>query len=388
MLVSDEERRRRLAHRHLLIPAARVETVDEVVETLVALHSSDPVSVYLSAALRMRAPTLADVDEALYGGRRLIRHHAMRRTLWVMSNDVARLAHDGFTRKIAAAERKRMAKLFGLDDDQVAEAIDRVTAVVLDAGEPITTRQVGDALPDLAVPVTVNQGTNYAGTMAVHVRALLLAAFEARIARDRPTGSWIASQYTWVPHGEWSREAWEPGGEVAGAAAVLRSWLVTSAPATLDDLVWWSGSTKTLVRRALEMIGAAEVELAEDTGWVMADDVPDHGTMTPDPGPWVALLPGLDPTAMGWKQRAWYLDAETATRVTDRNGNIGPTVWADGRIVGGWVQRPDGSIAHDADIDGAHVELLQHEIERLRELVGESRFTVRFASPNQKHLLA
>ncbi|GGM51142.1 hypothetical protein GCM10012275_22590 [Longimycelium tulufanense] len=29
----------------------------------------------------------------------------------------------------------------------------------------------------------------------------------------------------------------------------------------------------------------------------------------------------------------------------DRNGNIGPTVWADGRIVGAWAQLPDGSIA-------------------------------------------
>ncbi|HEX6390519.1 MAG TPA: M48 family metalloprotease, partial [Solirubrobacteraceae bacterium] len=32
-------------------------------------------------------------------------------------------------------------------------------------------------------------------------------------------------------------------------------------------------------------------------------------------------------------------------RLFDRSGNIGPTVWCDGRIVGGWAQRTDGEIA-------------------------------------------
>jgi hypothetical protein len=102
-------------------------------------------------------------------------------------------------------------------------------------------------------------------------------------------------------------------------------------------------------------------------------------------------LPGLDPTAMGWKQRAWYLDDQTGARVTDRNGNIGPTVWADGRIVGGWAQRLDGTIAHDVDkgsLDAEHRVLLDVETERIRDLVGDTRFTPRFPSPNQKRLLA
>lgn len=77
-----------------------------------------------------------------------------------------------------------------------------------------------------------------------------------------------------------------------------------------------------------------------------------------------------------------------AKRVVDRNGNIGPTVWVDGRITGGWVQRDDGSIAHDADVPTSHAELLDAEIERLRHFVGDTRFSVRFPAPNQKPLLA
>ena len=34
----------------------------------------------------------------------------------------------------------------------------------------------------------------------------------------------------------------------------------------------------------------------------------------------------------------------TARELFDRNGNAGPTLWADGRIVGGWAHAKDGEI--------------------------------------------
>jgi hypothetical protein len=74
-------------------------------------------------------------------------------------------------------------------------------------------------------------------------------------------------------------------------------------------------------------------------GIVLADDL----ATSPTPEPWVALLPSLDPTTMGWQQRTWYL-GDHAPAVFDRNGNAGPTVWADGRIVGGWAQRRSGEV--------------------------------------------
>jgi hypothetical protein len=64
--------------------------------------------------------------------------------------------------------------------------------------------------------------------------------------------------------------------------------------------------------------------------------------------PAVALLPALDPTPMGWFGRSFYLGSlgEAAGALFDRTGNIGPTLWWGGEVVGGWAQRADGSIAH------------------------------------------
>ena len=58
---------------------------------------------------------------------------------------------------------------------------------------------------------------------------------------------------------------------------------------------------------------------------------------------WVAVLPGLDPTTMGWKERGWYLP-EAAADAFDRMGNAGPTLWVDGRVVGAWAQTADGEL--------------------------------------------
>jgi hypothetical protein len=80
------------------------------------------------------------------------------------------------------------------------------------------------------------------------------------------------------------------------------------------------------------------------SGWVLPDDV----DPVADPGPWVALLPVLDPTVMGWKEREFYLGRH-GPELFDRNGNAGTTAWVDGRVVGCWVQDADGVV---------HVDLL------------------------------
>ena len=80
--------------------------------------------------------------------------------------------------------------------------------------------------------------------------------------------------------------------------------LQTFGPGTEDDLVWWLGSIKSVVRAALAELGAFAVSLDRgETGWLLPGDL----APPPDPGPWAALLPVLDPTVMGWKGRDFYL---------------------------------------------------------------------------------
>ena len=102
-----------------------------------------------------------------------------------------------------------------------------------------------------------------------------------------------------------------------------------------------AGRDQGAVTRALADVGAVEVALdGGAAGWVLPDDLEPEARAEP----WAALLPVLDPTVMGWKERGFYLGPHGPT-LFDRNGNAGTTAWWDGRIVGCWVQDPDGVVA-------------------------------------------
>lgn len=365
-------------------------------DSVVALHSSDPSTVYLSALARMKHPSIEAVSSALYDERSIVRHHAMRRTLWVFTPTMARWAHAACTTALASAQWKRLVQMVddsGFADDSatwVANARADTLAALASMGTA-TARQLGKAVPALTEKLHLAAGTSYAATPGAHTRVLLNLGFDGAIVRGRPSGAWNSSEYPWA-----LSERWLTGGIVGAepfnvdvaAAEVARAYLAQFGPATTADLQWWAGWTLGTTRRALAEIGAVEVDLDSEVAWVLADDVDADA----DAGPWIAFLPALDPTTMGWKERSWYLDEHGTfgRSLFDRNGNAGPTIWLDGHVVGGWAQRRSGEIAHQLLVDvpkKRHHEIAA-EAERLRSLIGEVRVNVRFPAPMQNELLA
>jgi hypothetical protein len=129
------------------------------------------------------------------------------------------------------------------------------------------------------------------------------------------------------------------------------------------------------------------VALDEGTGHVLPGDT----APPPDDEPWAALLPALDPTPMGWQQRDWYLpEAPDRATLFDRSGNIGPTVWWHGQVVGGWAQRADGTIAYRVfgDPGAEAAAVIGVAAVRLSGWLGDVRVTPRFRTPLERELSA
>ncbi|MGZ4503407.1 MAG: winged helix DNA-binding domain-containing protein [Nocardioidaceae bacterium] len=387
--IDVDERRARLAHRHRLLPAGRTDDLTVIADDLVALHSSDPVTVFLSAMLRMERPAVGIIEAALYDDRAVVRHYGMRRTLWVATPPVVRLMHAAATRKLIGPEHRRTAKLLAASgvkdpDGWLARARDHVRAALHEHG-PMTARQLGERVPELRHKLQMAPGKSYAATVSAHTRVLQSLCFEGEVVRTRPTGTWVNGAYTYA-----AMDSWLPGGvgelkEDEAATELADRWLRRFGPATAKDLQWWMGWTVALTTRALRGCGAVEMALDDGPGWVAAGDDPE----APPAGPWVALLPSLDPTTMGWKERAWYLP-DAAAEAFDRNGNAGPTIWVDGRVVGAWAQAADGEIRvhYFERVAAARRAEVDDRVEALRAMVGETRFTVRFPGLIQASLLA
>lgn len=380
-----DQRRARLGDRHGL--ARGLPDLTSVTEAMVALHASDPATVYLSALARLAEPSLGTVESALYDERSVARVLAMRRTLFVVAVATLNVVERSSSDAVALKERRRLEKY--LTDGGIADPSAWLDAVAVDIeravpSEGLTAREITKAVPDLATRIVVSAGTKNETAIGSTSRVLGVLASEGLLMRGRPSGTWTGRQHHWHLRDEWlGNQPRNQMNEQAASTELLRRWLYVFGPALVGDMRWWTGWTMTKIRAAIAGLDTVEVDLDGQPGLVMADDL----DTDPTPDTWVALLPSLDPTPMGWTNRDWYIGPHH-DRLFDRNGNIGPTIWIDGRIVGGWGQRPNGDVVTAVleDIGSDHAAMIDQRASDLTAILNGTVVKPSFPTPLQREL--
>ncbi|WP_432967917.1 winged helix DNA-binding domain-containing protein [Dactylosporangium sp. CA-233914] len=381
--IDTAQRRARLAWRHGLAGAVPPgKSPEDVAADLVALHATDPATVHLSVAARLHQPLVANVEEALYERRTLLRMLGMRRTMFVVPAGFAAVVQAGATRAVAAEQRRLLVKHLvetGVGDAAWLQDVSESTYEALRRRGSATAAQLAADEPRLRSLLVFPQGNQY-----VTSRVLFLLAADGRIVRGRPVGTWISSQYAWSCLPDWLPEPLPELDPAQARTGLARAWLARFGPGTAADLKWWTGWTMAHTRAALRALDAVEVTLdGGETGYVLPEDT----DPVPDPGPWVALLPGLDPTVMGFQSRMWYLGPH-APALFDRTGNAGPTIWSGGQIVGGWAQQATGRVVTELveDVAPAARKAVTRAAEELEGWLDGVRVTPRFRAPLEKRL--
>jgi Winged helix DNA-binding domain len=350
---------------------------------MVCLHATDPATVYLSAWARVSDMSVADLDRALYVERSLVKQLAMRRTLFVFPRETLALARAAAGSRVAETERRKLIRDVeeaGLhrDGERWLAAAERDVLSVLSDGREATMRELRAEVPGLEGAIVYGEGRSWGGKAPVGPRVLTVLSAAGEIVRATNAGGWTTSRPRWA-----SLEAWlgEPITELAAAeatAGLVERWLRTFGPGTEADIRWWLGSTLTAVRSALLDLNAVEVDLDGRTGHVLPDDL----EATEPVDAWAALLPPLDPTTMGWFERDWYL-GPYKEQLFDTNGNAGPTVWWEGRIVGGWRQSDAGEVILHVleDVGAEGRRAVEDTAAGLTEWLDGTRVLPRFPSP-------
>jgi hypothetical protein len=380
-----QERRTRLARRHLLAEASD-DAIADVAGRFVGLHATDPATPYLSLWARLAEFRRGDLDAVLYENRSVVKHLAMRRTLWVFDAHDLPAVQSAASDRVAANERRKLiadvAKA-GIAADGEAW-LDEASAAVLghlaEHGHT-SARALREALPQLAGDYDPAPGKSYGGAGPISPRVLTVLGVQGLLLRGPNDGAWNTSRPRWAAAAQWLGAAGDPVAPDTARATLVGTWLRTFGPATVDDVKWWFGHTLTWARAGLLDVGAVEVDLDGTPGWALPDDLEPE----PDCDRWCALLPGLDVTTMGWQHRDWYL-GEHRAKVFDRNGNGGPTAWCDGRIVGGWTQDPDGRVVLQLveKIDARASKALARKATELTDWLDGARVSARFPSPLSK----
>jgi hypothetical protein len=276
--ISVEERRARLARRHRLAPGTRAGDAVEAARSLVCLHATTPSSVYLSAWARVDGFTVAAMDKALYSDRDLVKHLAMRRTLFVFPTDALGAVQAGASARVGEAESRRLVREVeraGLHSDGTAW-LARAGQAVLEAladGRELTSTELREEIPLLSGSITYGAGKSWGGQIPVGPRVLTILSARGQVVRASNDGPWTSSRPRWATMRSWTGRSVPEVDRSAGVATLVRRWLAAFGPGTLEDIKWWLGGTVAATRRALVDVGAVEVALGGKTGFVLPDDV-------------------------------------------------------------------------------------------------------------------
>jgi Winged helix DNA-binding domain len=356
----------------------------EATRSMVCLHATDPATVYLSAWARVEGIRVADVERALYVERSLVKQLAMRRTLFVFPRESLGLARAATGRRLLENERRKLirdveAAGMHADGERWLAAAEKEVVAALADGREATSSELRAEIPLLEGATAYGEGKSWGGRSSVAPRVLTVLSAAGQIVRASNNGAWTTSRPRWTSMQSWLGEGIAACSEPDGVAALVERWLRAFGPGTATDIRWWLGSTVAAVRRALAELGAVEVDLDGRTGYLLPDDLDAIEPVEP----WAALLPPLDPTTMGWFERDWYL-GPYREQLFDTSGNAGPTVWWQGRLVGGWHQSGSGEIVlqllEDIGADGRSA--VEDVAARLTDWLGaDTRVLPRFPSP-------
>ena len=388
-LDSATQRRARLVRRHRVDGTAG--SAHEAAEAVVALHATDPATVYLSAMARSARLTVAEIARELYDACTLVRMLAMRRTLFVAPLATAPVLHHAAALDVAANIRKSLLKQLRTlptepelpaDLEEWLVDVERAVERALAELHVASGAQLSKAEPRLKTALLPTTDKAYDVRRAVTTQVLTLMGAEGRIVRGRPLGSWTSRQHTWEP----ATSRWPDGmpaiGKDDARVRLVELYLRRFGPATEADVAWWTGWGLGVTRTALATLDLVAVG---DGLLVLADDT-DRVAV---PEETAALLPALDPTPMGWQQRDWYLPEDRAP-LFDRMGNVGPTIWWAGEVVGGWAVRPAGAVATRLLVDrGAQAAAaVARAAERLQERLDGAVVVPSFPTPLERALRA
>jgi hypothetical protein len=316
--------------RHHLHQRAPRRALLKVVAAICGMQAQGMSSVELALWARIEDLTPADVRDALWKQRRLVKTWAMRGTLHVLrAEDYLRwqrplgayahhtkpgwLQRGGLTPKqrdaIVAAIGRALRRGF-LTREELADQVTRV----------VGTSEIGDLL---------RQGWGW---------MLKPAAFHGQLCFAPSVGANVrfARPDVWLRRALWTDSH-------TGWIDLTRRFLAAYGPATRVDYSRWSGAPLAQVDETLRSLGPAvtEISLAGAKAWILTEDVDE--LMVAERSESVRLLPAFDQYVIAASPHVQnLLSGGHRNDIFRPQGWISPVLMVDGRIDGIWSYQRNG----------------------------------------------
>jgi hypothetical protein len=294
--------------RNQRIAGAGFKQPGEVVAWMGAVQAQDYLGALWALGLRMETAREETIEKAI-AERKIVRTWPIRGTLHFVAPADVRWMLALLARRVLSG---RPARYRQLELDQAVFDKSRDLLVSALEGDRQLTR-------DALYGVLETAGIATAGQRGLHILQRLaldgLLCFGPRQGKQ-PT---FALLEEWVPAARMLERD-------EALAELAERYFTSRGPATVKDLVWWSGLTVTDARKAIELAGSRLQK--EDAHW--------FGLKTPAATPAPAyLLPPYDEYTIAYKDRSAVLDPAHGG-VVSRNGIFYPTIVLGGQVAGTW----------------------------------------------------
>lgn len=312
--------------RHHLDGRAPKEDLAGVVGAIGGAQAQVMSAAELQIAVRARC-TVADVRDALWKDRTLVKTWLMRGTLHLTRSDDLPV----FTAAMGKhwiRLRPSWLKFMGVTEAELWKIVDDVGAAL--DGTPLTREEL------IAV---VGRGRSD------HVRSILMSGWGGMLKPAARNGRLCfgpnrGQSVTFVNPRDWL-EGWREVDHQVAIVEVARRYLSTYGPATKTDFARWWGAWPGVVTAAwsglkpelvtVSVEGTPKDALARDVAEMKSARISEP----------VQLLPLFDPYLMGHARRDHIVDRAYATRVSRTAGWISAVVLVEGRAVGTWTYALD-----------------------------------------------
>jgi hypothetical protein len=362
---------RRLARSHLAGPRQDLDPA-LISADVVGVHAQVMSAAELSMGLRTESRTRADVREALWKDRTLVKSRGPRGTVHLLAAADLPMWTGALSAVPAgtspfAAEVRMTA---GQTDEVVAaiaEAVAEADLTVDELTDAIVAR-VGSWAGDRVMPAFQDNWPRWRQVESVATNRGALC-----FGPDRGRRTTYASPRRWLP-------GFCPAPAEAALAALVKSYLQAYGPATsaqfarwLGAPVAWSAALFARLAEALEPVLFEGVEAWQNAGSVAAEPV----------GPGLRLVPYFDAYVIGCHPRATLFPGRAGERALTggQAGNV-PTLLVDGRVAGVWHQRRSGrkiavTVEPFVALTARQLGVLAEEVDRVgRVLEGNAQLTL------------
>jgi hypothetical protein len=313
----------RLAQQSLL-ERANPDALLEVVAGLGGLQAQLMSAAELQLWARMDGITPAQVEQALWQDRTLVKSWAMRGTLHLMRAVDLPL----FVAARLASLPKRPPSWYTYHEvtpDEETAILDGVRAILGNTG--ITREALAEAIAERV------GNPNLREVMLSGWGALLKpSAYRGDLCFGPSQGQ----QVTFVRPADWLG-TWEYLDPEASLQTVARRFLASYGPATSDEFGRWWGMDASRARKLFKALGdeLSEVNVEGWRAWALTSTLAAMQSATASPS--VRLLPFFDPYTIAVARHSQFLlDEAHKARVYRAQGWISPVVLVDGRMAGVW----------------------------------------------------